>query len=1081
MPEGKGNNRLTLQRHHIVRSLVVILAYFATGYAGLQLPFFGTSVTLVWPPSGIAIAAMVFWGWRYFPAVFIGALLVNLATSPSVPAALMIAAGNTLAAVLPALLITRLAGNYPLAQFRSMLVFLALGAVCSPAIAALLGSTTLSMIVIGNFDQFGEIWQGWFLGDLVGAIVVGPLTLRLMNRQPVSRSLQHYGELAFIVIAAVVLASAVQTTPLISKPEYLFIFVSVPLVIWGAVRYGLLGAVLINAVIVADIIVFAALGNKTFVGVGLNTGLRNLYGYVIAISVGTLFLAAGMERIAAITTRTLDGRQSEDVHRLRRTLSIIIGVIGFGVSGLASWYTYTQLVAADRSSTDQYRLAFEASLREELGGATDALIAVRTLFDVHGSISANTFDAMIAPWVNRRPGVAALEWAPHVERRARGLIEENAELRGVTNFSIRALVDGELQTSSEQDTYYPVFFVFPRSGNEKVIGFDMMSEPSRRRALETALQTGNVTLTEPLELVQANSAVVTSLAFLAVENRRDRTGPPLGVAIGVLRLTDMISRAARVARIPLDFEIHLADLKSESEKKLIYSNRLANYAIEHIREELEKPFNPNVSNFTFGYRDWTIVLHPSERGFGTLLYWQPWAIFVFGSTVSILLLIYLRSLNRTEKYIVNLVETRTRELEDARASAENAMNRAQQADRAKSEFIAHMSHEFRSPMTSILGYAQLASDSLDKDANTETLRSYLSTIRGAGRHVLSLIGDILDISKIEAGKLVLEENPFDLHHICEEVVSMMLVPARAQESTLELDIDPKLPRYVTGDPVRLKQVLTNLVSNAIKFTKQGKVLVVVQALDITEDAVSFRISVRDEGIGIAQNKLEAIFDAFTQADTTTTRRYGGTGLGLTICQRMVQAMGGRVQVESQEGKGSRFWFDLTLPRSCETDVARQEGQTANPGDDGSEKAEAADPGAWNLLLVEDIEINRILAQKLLEAQGHTITTAADGQIALDILAGADFDAVLMDLHMPVLDGIEATRRIRAFDDPVKATIPVLALTADISNDNLENFHETGFDAYCTKPLDIAMIDAELARLIHRKFDARLARNDTPAT
>ncbi|HAI29246.1 MAG TPA: hypothetical protein DCM48_06820 [Thalassospira sp.] len=191
MPEGKGNNRLTLQRHHIVRSLVVILAYFATGYAGLQLPFFGTSVTLVWPPSGIAIAAMVFWGWRYFPAVFIGALLVNLATSPSVPAALMIAAGNTLAAVLPALLITRLAGNYPLAQFRSMLVFLALGAVCSPAIAALLGSTTLSMVVIGNFDQFGEIWQGWFLGDLVGAIVVGPLTLRLMNRQPVSRSLQH--------------------------------------------------------------------------------------------------------------------------------------------------------------------------------------------------------------------------------------------------------------------------------------------------------------------------------------------------------------------------------------------------------------------------------------------------------------------------------------------------------------------------------------------------------------------------------------------------------------------------------------------------------------------------------------------------------------------------------------------------------------------------------------------------------------------------------------------------------------------------------------------------------------------------
>jgi len=1059
---------LKLQRHYIVRSLVIALSYFLTGYLGLQLSFFGSSVTLVWPPSGIALAAMIFWGWRYFPAVLVGALMVNLATSPSIAASIMIAGGNTLAAVLPALLIRRLAGNYPMMQIRNVAVFIVLGTVCGPALAALLGTTSLSLTVIGNFEKFEQIWQGWFLGDLVGAIVVGPLVLRLMKWRTTNRPPRHYIELAVISIATVVMASAVQTTPLISKPEYLFIFVSLPFVIWGALRFGLLGAALTNAIIVADIIIFAALGNSTFVIGDMNTGLRNLYGYVIAISICTLFLAAGMERIATISIRARDGRLSSDVHRMRRTLSIVIGVIGFGVSGLASWYTYVQLVESDRISTEQYRLAFEASLREELGGATDALIAVRTLFDVHRSVSANTFDAMVAPWVNRRPGVAALEWAPYVEHRARAIIEENAPLRGVENFAIRKLINGKPQTSTERDEYYPVLFVFPRSGNERAVGLDLNSEPTLQRAVNAALRTGDVTLTEPINLFQSSSEIVSSLAFLTVKDLAKPLGPPLGLAVGVLRLTDMISRAARVARIPLDFEIHLADIKSESDKNLIYSNRTADYAIDHIRSELETPFNPNVSNFTFGYRDWTIVLHPSKTGVAGLIYWQPWAIFIFGSMISILLLIYLRSLNRTEKHIVELVAVRTRELENARKSAEQAMMQAQQADKAKSEFIAHMSHEFRSPMTSILGYTQLAEQSLDDTLSVEKLKSYLATIRGAGRHVLSLIGDILDISKIEAGKLILEEVPFDLHRICEEVTSMMLVPARDQQNKLHLEIDPEMPRWVIGDPVRLKQVLTNFVSNAIKFTKHGHIYVKASPLKVSDTEMTFRISVQDEGIGIPQNKLTSIFEAFAQVDTSTARRYGGTGLGLAICQRMVQTMGGTIEVESTEGKGSKFWFEVTLPRSTEV-AANELDKEDNPEISLHEEPRIV---GWNILLVEDIQINRILAKTLLEQQGHTITPAEDGQVALDILAQQDFDAVLMDVHMPVLDGIEATRQIRASEDPVKATIPILALTADISNENMTVFRAAGFDAYCTKPLDIKAINSELHRLEYRMFDQR---------
>ncbi|MCC9623956.1 CHASE domain-containing protein [Thalassospira sp. MA62] len=1060
---------MQLPRIHAVRLLIIFVAYTVTGATAMAIPHYETARWLVWLPTGIAIATLTGWGWRYFPAVLAGSLFNSLLIGISADVAALVACSTALFSALAAQIIRHFSGPNPLTNARDLLIFFLVAIILAPALVSFVGIGAI-IYIGGNVSwTFLGAWQNWTLSTMAGTLVAAPLILSMIARTWSSYSRARYLELGFIAVVALVISSVIQATPLISRPEYLFIFVSLPLVILAAIRFGMFGASLINALVILDILVFASREVSGFSGDNYQYAQQVIYAYVIGVTFVTIILAAGLEKISYVTTRALDGKISQDIHRLRRTLAVLVAVMGFGISGTAGWYVYQQLSEAEHSQTEQYRRTFEASLREELGRATDSLVAVRTLFDVHGNVSYNTFDAMIAPWVNRRPGVAALAWIPHVDRRSRTLVEENAHLRGVDNFEIRDLENGNMVRAEERDSYFTTFYIFPRSGNERWIGFDISNDPQRNRALQVALATGNVSLTEPLPVLSDDTSSVNALAMLSVDGRRPG-GNPLGVAVGVLRMTDMITRAARVARLPSDYELMIADLDVDNAGSLIYSNRPELDGLAHIANEKAERFNPNVSVFTFGFRDWTIVLHPMQPPFAALMYWQPWAIFVFGAMVSILLMVYLHSLTKTERQIVNLIALRTRELEDARAEAEQAMNQAQRADQAKSEFIAHMSHEFRSPMTSILGYTQLATDTLGNHPAADTLRSYLGTIRSAGRHVLSLIGDILDISKIEAGKLILEEVPINLHGICEEVSSMMLVPARAQHNVIHLDIDPDMPRWVVGDPVRIKQVITNLVSNAIKFTKNGTIHIEAKPLTINDDMLSFRIEVRDDGIGIPPAKLETIFEAFTQVDSSTSRRYGGTGLGLSICQRMIQAMGGTIKVDSAEGLGSRFWFELTLPRSDEAAAAGLYARERDDHDDMSSPAPRII--GWNLLLVEDIEINRILAQKLLEQQGHTITTARDGKEALDILHAQDFDGVLMDVHMPVIDGIEATRQVRQFDDPVKATVPILALTADISNDNLATFRDAGFDAHCTKPLDIAAINAELSKLENRMLSER---------
>ncbi len=372
---------------------------------------------------------------------------------------------------------------------------------------------------------------------------------------------------------------------------------------------------------------------------------------------------------------------------------------------------------------------------------------------------------------------------------------------------------------------------------------------------------------------------------------------------------------------------------------------------------------------------------------------------------------------------------------------------AEEANRLKSGFLALMSHEIRTPLNGLLSMVKLIARS-DLD---QRQRGYVKALDYSGNALLSMLNSLLDYSKLEARDIELEAIPFDPRSLTESLV--VLMSARASEKGLILSsrIDRQLSPRVIGDPNRLRQVLLNLLGNAIKFTNRGVITLSVSEVAHSAGSVDIRFAVEDSGIGIAREQRDKIFDMFTQADASITRRFGGTGLGLSICKRLVELMGGELQLDSEVGVGSTFYFTLRLPRGQQA-----AGATATAG-----AAAASGRQALHILLVDDIELNRVAAAGLLEHEGHRVTPAASAREALDNIRQQHFDVVLMDIHMPDMDGVLATRHIRQLKDPHKANIPVVALTANASVQQRRDYLDAGIDAVASKPLDVE----ELLKLV----------------
>jgi signal transduction histidine kinase/CheY-like chemotaxis protein len=411
--------------------------------------------------------------------------------------------------------------------------------------------------------------------------------------------------------------------------------------------------------------------------------------------------------------------------------------------------------------------------------------------------------------------------------------------------------------------------------------------------------------------------------------------------------------------------------------------------------------------------------------------------------ITTILGLFVRVLMLQKNRIAQKVAQQTEHLEEARRKAETAA-------KVKSTFLANMSHEIRTPLNGVLGMASLLLDS----PLTDEQRSFVQAIHRSGDTLFTVINDILDLSKIEAGKLDFQAVDFSLAQAIQDVQLTLSLTAQQKNLEFHCEIAPDVPEHLEGDPSRLRQVLINLLGNAIKFTVQGSVRLLVSVISTENGLATLRFDVHDTGIGISKEAQSQIFTPFTQADPSTTRRYGGTGLGLSICKYLVERMNGEIGVQSEVNSGSHFWFTVALP--IKTSMRPVPAAAVH-------EYKPSDMNGTRVLVVDDVVINQTIVKCLLEKYNCSVNTAANGREAIHMLLSRPYDLILMDCQMPEMDGYEATRLIRSTLAAPLCHVPIIAMTAHAMKGDAEKCLEAGMNDYMSKPIRLMDLEAKLKK------------------
>ena len=657
-------------------------------------------------------------------------------------------------------------------------------------------------------------------------------------------------------------------------------------------------------------------------------------------------------------------------------------------------------------------LTVQNAISQKLDGITAHLGLLATYFASSSDVDFKEFKQFTSKQLDYSQEILAFEWIPYIPANKLADFETHENpATGKPLYIKEKSLDGAWQPAGTRSNYFPVKYVYPLKGNEDVLGFDLASSKVRGAALSKAKELNELALSEPINLVQ-NTAEHGVLFLYPVFGESSTEDDFQGFVAAIVSL----KRLSQTLLFDHNNSISASffDTTVPGKKQAIYIADTAN------SQALFKEYQ-----LLIGKRMWQVELYEPIVRTSWLVYWLAQIV---GMLFVWLLITFLISVTGTNIQIREQVAKQTHTLRKEKQKADEASH-------IKGQFLANMSHEVRTPINGIKGLHYLALQQND----WQQARSYIEQADGALGVLLRVLNDVLDFSKMEAGKLDLMQEPINVASLADEMLNLLQFEADIKSIKLSLDFDKTSNLVINTDPIRLKQVLLNLLNNAVKFTGEGEI-----TLKIWQSKKMTYFSINDTGIGISSEAQKQLFKPFAQADSSTSRQYGGTGLGLSICKKLVELMGGAIDLVSYEGKGSTFTF--SLPLISPLPKAEQIQQQYNEID-----VSTLSFTGYKLLLVEDNPLNQHVANAILKTKGCIADIANDGFEAIEKLAENSYDIVLMDIQMPKMDGLKATKVIRR--DLELIDLPIIGLSANAHDDDVKKALACGMNGYITKPID----------------------------